>query len=814
MPYHLEKRFNRNLNSSFNTAKQVEIKREAILQERRNKLNENFLKVKKRAQEMQALREYQNDLLSKSLALAESNRKFHIEQRRAASKKILERAKRVVLQNQRRSKEEQERRRAELESRIEKTEARRLAHLNRYKKQPKGLIQKSTETQPVKKSSWSVLLKLFYELNLPRSSSSDTWLSFHAISQLIHQAKVIVLTTKVLNTALKQADDESRRLDARVLLTSYLVLMCPKEIFQNAEGEDEKTLHHSAKRMLHLFETWLDTHGRPGATTARVCFVEAWNEYRVRFEAWKSRDREELMENTIAYYVQLSTLRQTMIADQNGDRSVGDQLQRQLDQIKHRLRKLGGSAALESLQRALEHVSASTSTGRRHQEANVKPRTPVLEEEKEKVGKDQLSQFLGTYTSSARTHLQLAHELVLNPEFSLEAYASKDTLESQVRQTVERAFFDQIKSEWESGQMTSCVLGVIKDLKQRLLSLAQTSSSLHERIEQEIDLVLIEQEVKQNVFDLKKRMDYLLDIMSSMCAPVRDSELEAIREREPIEQIKDIFHLLDHMDLDLANFKLRALRRPLMTIAVDYEREKFAEMLNDGTIQLVKTKGWLSESCHKLCQVAAQRNPEKIQTYAKLSHDAIFEEAFVSLLHQTRLLTASELPETFLLDTKRMIEFQNEFQAITIVAALLMLARNFGRANAQVLSGLAVKLFGMLEDKSTSIDHLAVEIERTVGKIRAERKAMIRNMVNKTLSHTDTVYSLLSRRVALVIKSTLQNKRFVSDAVITSNGLEHVHNNLQALSQRVLKLVQHHRQVYAVWYDDIIHCALQSHTNE
>lgn len=95
------------MNSSFNTAKQVEIKREAILQERRNKLNENFLKVKKRAQEMQALREYQNDLLSKSLALAESNRKFHIEQRRAASKKILERAKRVVLQNQRRSKEEQ-----------------------------------------------------------------------------------------------------------------------------------------------------------------------------------------------------------------------------------------------------------------------------------------------------------------------------------------------------------------------------------------------------------------------------------------------------------------------------------------------------------------------------------------------------------------------------------------------------------------------------------------------------------------------------------------------------------------------------------
>lgn len=115
-----------------------------------------------------------------------------------------------------------------------------MAHLNRYKKQSKGLLQASTETQAVKKSSWSVLLKLFYELNLPLSSSSDTSFSFHAISQLIHQAKVIVLTTKVLHTALKQPDEERSRLDARVLLTSYLVLMCPDEVFQDAEGEDEK----------------------------------------------------------------------------------------------------------------------------------------------------------------------------------------------------------------------------------------------------------------------------------------------------------------------------------------------------------------------------------------------------------------------------------------------------------------------------------------------------------------------------------------------------------------------------------------------
>ncbi len=86
---------------------------------------------------------------------------------------------------------------------------------------------------------------------------------------------------------------------------------------------------------------------------------------------------------------------------------------------------------------------------------------------------------------------------------------------------------------------------------------------------------------------------------------------------------------------------------------------------------------------------------------------------------------------------------------------------------------------------------------------------MIRNMVDKTLSHTDTVYSLLSRRVASVIKSAIQNKQCVNDRVITSNGLEHIKNNLQLLSQRIITLTQFHRQVYAPWYDEMISEALK-----
>lgn len=90
-----------------------------------------------------------------------------------------------------------------------------------------------------KPSSWSIILKAFRELGLPSPSTPETWLEFNALGNLLHQAKVIVVTTKVLNTALKLTDEDSRH-RARVLLTSYMTLMCPKEVLQDVNGAEEK----------------------------------------------------------------------------------------------------------------------------------------------------------------------------------------------------------------------------------------------------------------------------------------------------------------------------------------------------------------------------------------------------------------------------------------------------------------------------------------------------------------------------------------------------------------------------------------------
>ncbi|CAO3702230.1 unnamed protein product [Rhizopus stolonifer] len=634
------------------------------------------------------------------------------------------------------------------------TEARRLAHLNRYKTRPSSVV-------------------LFRQLKLPLASEPNTWLDFHEASQLIRQPKAILVTDKVLHTALKQDD----RKNARILLMAYMIMMCPKEIFQR-QRKEEQNLHESARDLLLLFETWLCAHGRQKTTHARHEFVKAWCSYSAAFDHWKSRDLEKLIKDTIAYYVQLWRLQQTM-----ADQDHSSVLQEQLEQIKIKLERLGGARALEDLASALERASALAKERKKKQEKKQEQKTRKPDT---LISHDEMDRILSRFTNSSLDRLKVAHELILNPEFTLETMSS--ALETQIKEVVERAYFDHLEGDFYR---------VLKDLKERLLSLAK--GSLIQRVEETMDMAFIEQQIKQNALDFPHMIQKTLDLLSNMCAPIRDPEIKEIRQITGKEQVKSIYRLCDRMELDLANFTLRSIRPPFMEIAVDYERSHFAELLNNGSIQLVTTQAWLKESCIKLCEVAASRNPENVPQPTKRPR-GVFEEAFVSLLleHQPR-----PLPETLFLDAERISEFQNEIQAITMVAALLMLARNFGRSTPQKLTALSQRLFKMLEDRSTEIDHLAVEIERAVS-VREDRKGLIRNMVDKTLSHSDTVYSLLSRRVALVIKSTIQQKQFVSDAVMMRHGLEHVQTNLQQLTERIYRFAQHHREVYGSLYDEVM----------
>lgn len=98
-PFHLEQRFLRSTSGNNSTLEEAEIKREALLQDRRDKLSRKFLAVQQVAKDVKARRDAQRLIFMQSLQVAELKRQHHIEQRRIASKELVERAKTIAREN-------------------------------------------------------------------------------------------------------------------------------------------------------------------------------------------------------------------------------------------------------------------------------------------------------------------------------------------------------------------------------------------------------------------------------------------------------------------------------------------------------------------------------------------------------------------------------------------------------------------------------------------------------------------------------------------------------------------------------------------
>ena len=58
---------------------------------------------------------------------------------------------------------------------------------------------------------------------------------------------------------------------------------------------------------------------------------------------------------------------------------------------------------------------------------------------------------------------------------------------------------------------------------------------------------------------------------------------------------REIFHVLDLMKLDMANYKLSILRPQILQQSVDYERQKFREYLTANPNGLLSTKEWIKK---------------------------------------------------------------------------------------------------------------------------------------------------------------------------------------------------------------------------
>ncbi|KAG0052142.1 hypothetical protein BGZ83_002968 [Gryganskiella cystojenkinii] len=356
------------------------------------------------------------------------------------------------------------------------------------------------------------------------------------------------------------------------------------------------------------------------------------------------------------------------------------------------------------------------------------------------------------------------------------AAGSQQSLEARIRAMATKAYFDKIREDAEQGQLSKWITPLLSTIRQQLLEMVSPQSDFARKIEDTLDLEFVQQQVDQNVYNVNKALEIVLVWMRQLCAPVRDATLQGIQEdlaiiqqqqeqqgsssqssttgpytatsttsKDLVSVLRSILELLDDMMMDMANFRLMVARPSLEKQAIPYERNAFQEALEQGETSLERTTAWLEEAGEKFfaeqptitsmtpapvsTSTSAPDSAPKVPLVRERSdmksnkHFEIFVSAVLDLLFGKQLLeNYKNFPETFALDQTRLSRYQNEIQAIGMVALLMNVSNSVQPPlSEQDQSELQSQLFKLLEQPQTGPEQLTEVI------VEAKERVLLKN---------------------------------------------------------------------------------------
>ncbi|KAJ3019403.1 hypothetical protein HKX48_002102 [Thoreauomyces humboldtii] len=712
-----------------------------------------------------------------------------------------------------------------------------------------------------RKSKMGPALKIFAALNVTLDKAYET--PFMQLVKNMQAPPLIKVVSRILLRLERMAPGPrvSRKNPARVFLSAYMLAAHPSELMPSM-GPEEEALSGTAQTMLRMFEAWSSGFMAGAGHRSTERFWDVWTAYYDAFQSWKDNDSRKITDGMIAHFLELERLwlsvkdqpladvewapRVTEHQTQLCDKLVkfGDKCVQRLAEERERVREsleleampFTGSgiqlspARYPSATEAPSRGSDSVSSRGSPEPTLAEPAAPVpapkaIAKPVEAVVPEVVSssmeradpQLAAIGYGAQLSNAQLAHELVMDPDFKLNP-AKRSELEEQVRAMAKKAFFDAVRQEFAQGKMQEHVPAFMEQIRESLLAMVAEKGKFADNIKDVLDMDHIRQQVANGTFDVAKSLGYVTGKMLELCAPIRDATIRSVSQSIDLaDAFQRVLGVLDDMKLDLANYRLQALRPVLQQQAVEYERAKFEEALAANMVSLTNTRAWLSSAAGSVASVAAARNPENIQGATRVGYESAYNEALLGLVFAPTPIDPSTVAETLLLDAERLHGFQNEAQAITIVAALVMLAKNSSRDlrdNASAIKTLRDTLFILLKDPATTVDNLALQIVSALNASKpssstlpSDQEAVVRSMVEKTLAHKDPVFALLARRTQATLRHTMDKGVFKRES-LASAGLDVVQTELEGLAIRVARLAKHNKEVYAAHYDAILASAL------
>ncbi|XP_072257193.1 T-complex protein 11-like protein 2 isoform X2 [Pyxicephalus adspersus] len=425
-------------------------------------------------------------------------------------------------------------------------------------------------------------------------------------------------------------------------------------------------------------------------------------------------------------------------------------------------------------------------------------------------------------TTRNLSNLLLAHEIVANEKFHMESIdPPKNSLEEKVKEIVHKAFWDCLESELkEDPPQYEHAIKLFGEIKEILLSfLSPGTNRLRTQICEVLDVDLIKQQAEHNAVDIPKLGSYIINIMGKLCAPVRDEDVKKLKPSGDIVQmLKDVFHVLDLMKMDMVNYTIQNVRPQLQRQIADYERVKFQDILEKSPDALNQTTKWIQQSLKLAKEAKSQENATNGVSVDNLSPTLVLNSGFTKLLD---LDYDSAVPETLITDDLRILDLKYKLHQVKLVACVCLITQNVMGSStttaftahvkdisAVLLQGVGSRNFNLKEALHALSTKICFEMnksltERDLPSLSNEAQSVLMGQICSLTEKDHTIYNLIDKRSKEYVTEFLCLPYPYKLVPIIPGGLSIVRSEMEFIAFHYANIVNFNKQVYGPFYAGI-----------
>jgi hypothetical protein len=576
-------------------------------------------------------------------------------------------------------------------------------------------LTEDTATRKIQRS-WRLYqarkgMREFLNLDLTTQRLAD--MAFEDVGALLSEEQVLSATARVLRLCGLQ-DMESGTVGGRgavrTFLSSYLIVTHPAAVL-SGDGEQEQDLISKARDLLSSFGlvTPLLFSGYCSPVSELQTLCEAYNVFFSAFHAWKTHDSSVLIEIMLAQFIELELIWQTVKDDTAG--GVADDYRQGIRQnqilLLARLKRLAGpdramQMVRDALKRAKRQKKKSSSKQAIPRSAEVAPARATTEALTESVA----SPISETFNNVDSVVLQeyerqrispherftriltalpenraLVHELLINKEFKIEERSY-----TEPRKQIMEHMCAVMRRDVEAGLGTNWIVAMATVIQDRLLRSLRPGNSLHVLISEVLDPKLVESQCNAGAFSYDAFFNFMNTILPRLCAPYRDPVVKAFAEDlsgDAIDRLARLMGLIDLLSLDHTNFMIQVAAPQLIQEAPGYEQRTFERGLQDGSLELSKSRRFWRTHRKIIADEMRRRDPENIHGEPQPPAAKVYAHGLVDLVLSNAPVFDDLMPETLELDRQRLNKIHAQAYKIVATASILLTAKNLLKRDAR-----------------------------------------------------------------------------------------------------------------------------------